>query len=137
MRYRHALVGRLVQGLPWNASLKVSYRFYADSWGALSQTVELFLYQRINRYVYLRGTYRAHLQKGVDFYQELAPLGDGYRTADSDLATFDAHTFGGKIALELPLRKIRLLDLDFAYERYIRSNDLRVNVYSCSLGFQL
>lgn len=136
LRYRHSLVGRLVQGLPWRGSIKVSYRFYADTWGALAQTIELFLYQRINRYVYLRGTYRAHLQKGVDFFQEIAPLGDGYRTADSDLATFDAHTFGGKVALQLPLRRVRMLELDLAYERYVRSNDLRVNVYSCSLGLQ-
>ena len=136
LRHRHAFVGRLVQALPWRGSLKLSYRFYVDSWGALAQTIETYLYQRITRFLYVRGTYRAHLQKGVDFWTELAPLGDGYRTADSDLQSFVAHTFGAKLALELPLRKVRNFGLDFAYERYIRSNDLRVNVYSSSVGFQ-
>lgn len=136
LRHRHALVARLVQGLPWNGSLKLAYRFYVDSWGALAQTIELFLYQRITRFLYARATYRAHLQKGVDFYTELAPLGDGYRTADSDLADFNAHTFGVKLALDLPLRRLKNLSADLSYERYIRSNDLRVDVYSCSLGFQ-
>jgi hypothetical protein len=134
VRIRHALVGKLVQWLPWQASLKVSYRFYIDSWGAIGNTLELYLYQRITRMLYVRATYRAHFQRGVDFYQELAPLGDGYRTADSDLANFTAQTFGGKVALDLPLRKLRGLGIDFAYERYVRSNDLRVNTYSTSVG---
>lgn len=136
LRHRHAFVGRLVQGLPWKASLKLSYRFYVDNWGALAQTIEVFLYQRITRYLYVRGTYRAHLQKGVDFFTELAPISRAFRTADSDLTGFVAHTFGGKIALDLPVRKLKNFGLDFAYERYVRSNDLRVNIYSCSLGFQ-
>ena len=134
LRLRHALVGKIVQWLPWQGSLKVSYRFYIDSWGAVGNTLELYLYQRITHYLYVRGTYRAHFQRGVDFYQELAPLGEGYRTADSDLANFTAQTFGGKVALDLPLRKLRGLGIDFAYERYVRSNDLRVNMYSSSIG---
>jgi hypothetical protein len=136
LRHRHALVGRLVQALPWRGSIKLSYRFYIDSWGALAQTIETYLYQRITRYLYARLTYRAHLQRGVDFWTELAPLGDGYRTADSDLQSFNAHTVGAKLALELPLRRVRNFGVDFAYERYWRSNDLRVNVYSSSVGFQ-
>ena len=136
LRHRHAFVGRLVQALPWRGSAKLSYRFYADSWGARTQTIELFLYQRITRWLYVRGTYRAHLQHGVDFFTELAPLGDGYRTADSDLADFTAHTFGGKIAMELPLRRLHSFGVDLAYERYVRSNDLKVDIYSAAMSFQ-
>ncbi|MEO6952484.1 MAG: DUF3570 domain-containing protein [Polyangia bacterium] len=134
LRTRHALVGRLVQGLPWNGSFKVSYRFYIDSWGAIGNTLELFLYQRITRWLYARATYRAHFQRGVDFYTQLALLGNAFRTADSDLADFSGQTAGGKLALELPLRRIRVLNVDLAYERYWRTNDLRVNVYSASVG---
>lgn len=136
LRHRHALVGRLVQGLPWKGSVKLAYRFYVDSWGALANTIEVFLYQRITRWLYVRGTYRGHFQKGVDFWQELAPLGDGYRTADSDLAQFDAHTAGAKLALELPLRRLRSFSADVAYERYWRTNDLRAHIVSAALGFQ-
>jgi hypothetical protein len=134
LRVRHAIVGRLVQALPWRASFKASYRFYIDSWGAIGNTIELFLYQRITRWLYARATYRAHLQRGVDFYTQLSPLGVGLRTADSDLADFTGHTVGGKLALELPLRRLRLLAIDLAYEHYFRTNDLRVNVYSASVG---
>ena len=66
---------------------------------------------------------------------ELAPVGEGLRTADSDLASFVGHTFGAKLALDLPLRRVRGFSADLSYERYVRSNDLRVDVYSCSLGF--
>jgi hypothetical protein len=135
-RFRHAFVGKIVQALPWNASAKLSYRFYVDSWGALAQTIELFLYQRITRWLYARATYRAHIQKGVDFYTELAPVGLTPRTADSDLADFVAHTWGGKLALEMPVRRLRNFAVDFSYERYLRTNDLRMNIYSASLGFQ-
>ncbi len=140
-RYRHALVGKLVQALPWNGSAKLSYRFYVDNWGAIAQTIEVFLYQRITRWLYVRGTYRAHIQQGVDFYTELAPvippsLSVPERTADSDLADFVAHTWGCKLALDLPLRKLRGFGVDVSYERYVRTNDLQMNIYSASLGFQ-
>ena len=133
-RVRHALVGRIVQALPWNASLKVSYRFYIDSWGAVGNTLELFLYQRFTRWLYARATYRAHFQRGVDFYTELSAFNTAPRTADSDLADFTGQTVGGKLALELPMRRIRTLNIDFAYERYFRTNDLRVSIYSASVG---
>jgi hypothetical protein len=137
LRHRHAFVGRLVQALPWNGSLKIYYRFYVDNWGAFANTIEASLYQRINRYLYVRGSYRATFQKGVDFYTELAPLNsDADRTADSDLANFTAQTFGGKLALDVPLRKLKSFNADIAYERYIRSNNLQVDVYSCSVGLK-
>jgi hypothetical protein len=135
LRHRHALVGRLVQGLPWNGSLKLAYRFYVDGWGALAQTIEAFLYQRITRFLYVRATYRAHIQRGVDFWTDLAPLGARYRTADSDLDSFVAHTYGAKLALDLSLPRLKNFAADFSFERYVRSNDLTVNIYSCSLGF--
>ncbi len=136
LRHRHAFVGRLVQALPWHGSLKVYYRFYVDNWCAYANTIEASLYQRINRYLYVRANYRATFQKRVDFYTELAPLNsDADRTADSDLANFTAQTFGGKIALDLPLRKLKSFAADLGYERYIRSNNLQVNVCSCSVGF--
>jgi hypothetical protein len=55
-------------------------------------------------------------------------------TADSDLATFDAQTVGFKVAADVPVRFARGLRFDLGGERYFRSNDLRVNVFSCALG---
>jgi hypothetical protein len=66
-----------------------------------------------------------------------ADLSANPRTADSDLASFTAQTVGGAAALDLPLRGgVRELHFDLGYERYFRSNDLRVNIYTCAVGFR-
>jgi hypothetical protein len=136
-RHRHAFVGRLVQGLPWNGVLKAFYRYYVDGWGLSAHTLELQLYQRILPWLYVRGDYRVHFQRGVDFFTTLADPEPRVRTADSDLASFFAQTFGGKVAFELArVGRLRELTADVAYERYLRSDGLSANVYSCAIGFR-
>jgi hypothetical protein len=134
-RLRHALVGRLAQFLPWNGAAHAFYRFYADDWGIRAHTVELELYQRLSRVSYLRFNYRFHRQTGADFFQTRVAPGFTLATADSDLATLDAHTVGVKGSLDLPVRFARNMHVDLAVERYFRTNDLHVSVYSCGLGF--
>lgn len=135
-RQRHALVIRLAQWLPWNGALKGFYRFYGDDWGIRAHTAELELHQRISYFSSLRFTYRVHTQTSADFFTTLGSPGIAKRTADSDLAELDAHTFGVKGAFDIPLASFaRSLHFDLGIDRYFRSNDLRVIVYSCGLGF--
>jgi hypothetical protein len=136
LRHRHAFAGRLVQALPWAGVLKGGYRFYVDDWGILAHTLDLALYQRITRYVYLRGNYRFHHQSAAWFFTT-GVAGEAPRTSDSDLAEFDAQTFGGLVGVGVPAgRRIQNLHLDFGYERYIRTNGLFVNIYTCSVAFR-
>ena len=136
VRHRHALVARLSQSLPWHGIFKASYRFYVDSWSLIGNTVEAQLYQRVGRQFYVRANYRFHHQTGVGFFTAIADPAAKLRTADSDLAPFVAHTVGGLVAVELKgVPKLRDLHLDFGYERYFRSNDLSVNIYTCAAGF--
>jgi hypothetical protein len=132
---RHALLGKIAQFLPWSGAVHLSYRFYADGWGILAHTMEVELYQRISRLSYLRFNYRFHNQSGADFFTTRARPDFTTATADSDLAPLDAHTLGVKGSLDLPVRFARTLHADLAVERYFRTNDLRVSVYSCGLGF--
>ncbi len=146
LRQRHALVGRLSQWLPWHGALKLFYRFYADDWGVRAHSVEVELHQRVTSFLRLRINYRVHYQNGVDFFTSSAdasttlPMGDGspaYRTADSDLQRFVAQTAGGYASFDLGfVRILKQLHFDLSYERYFRSNDLRVNMYTCGLGFR-
>ena len=137
LRHRHAFVARIAQALPWRGAIKAFYRFYVDNWGVLAHTLELALYQRLHRSFYLRGTYRFHVQNGVSFFTTLATPDALLRTADSDLAPFNAQTVGILGALDLPVtRRVENLHVDFGYERYFRTNDLRVNVYTCAVGFR-
>jgi hypothetical protein len=136
LRHRHAFVGRIVQALPWEGVVKAGYRFYVDDWGILAHTLDLALYQRITRYFYLRGSYRFHHQSAPWFWTLNGPA-DGPRTSDSDLAEFDAHTFGLLAGGDVPFtRRLQNLHVDFGYERYTRTNGLFVNIYTCSAAFR-
>jgi hypothetical protein len=134
-RVRQAFVGRVAQWLPWNGAAHAFYRFYVDDWGIRAHTLELELHQRISRLSYLRATYRFHHQTGASFFTTRSAPGFTTATADSDLAPFDAQTLGMMGAVDIPVRFARSLHADVSVERYFRTNDLRVSVFSCGLGF--
>lgn len=135
LRHRHAFVGRIAQALPWWGAIHGFYRFYVDNWGIVAHTFEVALYQRVSRWGYLRVNYRVHNQTAPYFWTSSASTNAIYRTADSDLGAFTAQTLGVLAAVDLPfLRRVRSLHLDVGYERYFRTNDLRVNIYTCALG---
>lgn len=135
-RLRHALVGRLAQFLPWNGALRLYYRFYSDDWGIVAHSAEGQLLQRLTSTLYVGGLYRFHTQTGPSFFTTLAPLDATLRVADSDLATLQSQTIGGKAVADLPLYGgfVRTLHVEVEYDRYVRNNDLRMDMVSCALG---
>jgi hypothetical protein len=136
-RVRHALVGRASQFLPWNGALRLYYRFYADDWGLIAHSVEGQLLQRLSPFLYVGALYRFHAQTGVGFFTTLASPDMPLRTADSDLAPLDSHTIGGKIVLDVPIEaRIRVLHLEVGYERYFRTNDLHMDIFTCATGYR-
>ncbi len=136
-RVRHALVLRAAQFLAWNGALHVYYRFYADDWGTVAHSAETELLQRVSRAVTLGALYRFHRQSGVAFFTTLADPLALLRTSDSDLAPFDAQTVGGKIMVDAPVRgEIRALHVELGYERYFRTNDLHIDVFTCATGYR-
>jgi hypothetical protein len=136
-RLRHALVGRASQWLPWNGALRLYYRFYADNWGIAAHSAEAQLMQRLTPELYVGAYYRFHTQTGAFFFTTLAPDDGTLRVADSDLAPLDSQTIGGKIVLDLPMAgEIRALHLELACERYVRTNDLQMNIVSWATGFR-
>ena len=137
-RQRHAFVGRLAQWLPWRGALHLYYRFYVDDWGMLAHSAEAQLYQRVGRLLWLRATYRVHQQSGVSFFTTSASPTASLRTADSDLAPFVAQTFGGAVGVDLPMiPRLRMVSVDIGYERYVRTNDLHVDIVTVGVGFRL
>jgi hypothetical protein len=137
LRTRHALVGRASQWLPWNGALRLYYRFYADDWGIVAHSAEGQLMQRLSPELYVGAYYRFHTQSGAYFFTNLAPDDGTLRVADSDLAPLDSHTVGGKVVVDLPLYgEIRALHLEVSVERYVRTNDLQMNVMSWATGFR-
>jgi hypothetical protein len=148
-RLRHALVVRAAQYLPWDGALHLYYRLYLDDWGNVAHSAQAELLQRLSPRLLVAALYRFHTQSGVDFFTTLADPVWTRRTADSDLAPFDAQTIGGRLALEVPLTpgggsgngtasegELRALHFEVGYERYFRDNDLSVNVMTCATGYR-
>jgi len=137
LRVRHALVARVAQSLPWNGVLKGYYRFYADDWSIQANTVEGQLLQRLTPLLYVGVGYRHHSQTAAAFFTTRAPHNSPLRTADSDLSDLDSQSVSGRVALDVPLASPgpKTLHVDVGIERYWRSNDLQMNVLTCSTGF--
>jgi hypothetical protein len=142
-RQRHAVAVRVAQWLPWEAALKAGYRVYFDGWGIGAHTVETDLTQRIGRWLRLSGSYRWHRQSQARFFTTSAGEDDAFRTADSDLDQFVAHTVGGRVLVDVPLSRwppwgtgLRDIHVDIGYERYFRSTSLIANITTCGVGFR-
>ena len=137
LRDRNAVATRIAQFLPWNGAFKGAYRFYVDDWGAVALSAEAELDQRLSPFFYVGATYRLHHQSAVDFFRTSAPETVRLATADSDLAEFYAQTFGLKASFDwsgrMPLGS--KLHFDASVERYVRTNDLSVNIVSFAIGF--
>jgi Protein of unknown function (DUF3570) len=136
-RVRQALVFRAAQWLPWNGALRLYYRLYGDDWGIVAHSLEGQLMQRLTPLLYVGGYYRFHTQTGASFFTTLAPDDGSLRVADSDLARLESHTIGGKMVVDVPLTgRIRAVHFEVDVERYFRTNDLQIDIVSCSTGFR-
>jgi len=128
-RWRHALVARVAQWLPWSGALRASYRFYLDDWSIRAHSAEVVLEQRLVPALTVAASARVHTQTAARFWGDRFAPDSQRRTGDSDLAALDALTVGLRAALELGDWRV-----DAGYERYSRSNGLRANIATCSLG---
>ncbi len=131
-RLRHSIVGRVAQALPWNAVLKGYYRLYSDDWSILAHTFEAQLLQRVGKLFHVGVGYRHHTQTGARFFTTRADPSLTLRTADSDLAALDSNSFTGSLGFDVPRHKEGTLHFDLAYERYVRTNDLAADIFTCS-----
>jgi hypothetical protein len=66
----------------------------------------------------------------------MAPSMSAARTADSDLAAFDAHEVGAGISIvpQRAPRALRSWSITADYARYHRTNDLTIDVLALGLG---
>jgi hypothetical protein len=139
-RLRHAIAGRIAQHVPLtHSTVKAWYRYYRDDFGLRAHTVELSGYQYVVPWLYARANYRFHRQTGVDFFTTAMPMtppATVARTADSDLAPFDAHEVGFGLAMvaERAPRVLRKLAFTADYSRYQRTNDLTIHVFAFGVG---
>jgi len=136
-RIRHAVVGRMAQFLPWNGAVRLHYRLYVDDWGILAHSIEGRLLQRLSPRVYIGALYRFHTQTAPSFFTTRASVDAPLRVADSDLAPLDSHTIGAKLVGDTPVSGMaQSLHYEVGYDRYFRTNDLRMDIVTCSIGLR-
>lgn len=99
-RARIALFGRVRRQLTEGTALELGARLYGDDWGVTSVAFEPRLYQTLVRdRLLLRLRYRYYTQSEADDYYESLPGAapvPRFRTSDSELGAYDAHSFGVK-----------------------------------------
>ncbi len=106
-RYRHAAA---LRGLRFvdaiGASLRADYRFYGDSWGMFSHTVELAMAKLLWDRLRLDTWGRFHHQDGADFWRRTYAVDNAaaipsLRTTDKSLSPYWQGTLGLRFGLSL------------------------------------
>jgi Protein of unknown function (DUF3570) len=95
-RTMDALSASLKYYLPYRAALTGNYRFFSDSWGIISHTLQLDYVQPIWHHWTLDGNVRYYRQGAASFFSDLFPYANysNYMARDRELAAFHSITFG-------------------------------------------
>ena len=98
--------GEIVQGYTFIpdhfGSLRVSLRYYADSWKLKSRTVDGEWSQYLSESLYLRLRYRWYTQTGAEFVYNAYNGSEPYRTADIKFYPFTSQLYGIKLGGGFP-----------------------------------
>ena len=101
-----------------DASLQVDYRYYADSWGTDSHTVELAWAQNLPRSL-LTPYVRYYTQREADFFSVIADTETPHYADDYRLSSYGAVTLGARWAVALG----ESWTLELEAERYMTDSD--------------
>jgi len=111
------------------STLKLSYRYYRDSWKILSHSPALRLYQELGPHLQLRANYRYYTQSGAFFHRpDGYAMDDVYFTADPKMTPFTGHNMGMQARVSLgvleggPLHLLHGAVIDFSYVLVLRTN---------------
>ncbi|WP_242929228.1 DUF3570 domain-containing protein [Pontibacter vulgaris] len=126
------------------------YRFYADNWGVIANTIELETPVKIGPFFSVYPFYRYYQQTAADYfapYKEHNLLQEFY-TSDYDLSAFTSHKVGlgvrysplfGISTFELPFTSNNSMfkSIDLRAAQYWRGDGLKAYIISTDLGFTI
>ena len=102
-RLRHAAA---LRGLHFSdsidASLRLDYRLYGDSWGLFAHTVETAMVKNLGKSLRINPWARLHYQSGADFWRRQYAVNDvnavpSLRTTDKSLSPYWQGTLGARL----------------------------------------
>jgi hypothetical protein len=88
-RDRRALVVKYGHHYPWDGALKITYRFYDDSWGIQAHTLEATYDHRLGDDWLVTPVVRFYTQSGANFYGSKFDAPQTYMSADYRLSPLD------------------------------------------------
>ena len=116
------------------------YRFYADSWGLMSNTFNLEVPVKITPFLSVSPFYRFYAQTAARYFApyKVHSESDTYFTSNYALADFNSSLFGAGIRMAPPkgvlINSLRALEIRYAH--YTQTTDLNANIISFNLTFK-
>jgi Protein of unknown function (DUF3570) len=139
-RFKLPIGFRLNYFLGDNIILRSYYRFYADSWGLVSNTFNLEMPVKITPFFSISPFYRFYMQTAAKYFAPYAvhTEQEQYFTSNYALAAFNSNLFGAGLRLAPPrgvfTNSLRILEL--RYSHYTQTTDLNANIISLNLTFK-
>ncbi|MEZ5514268.1 MAG: DUF3570 domain-containing protein [Steroidobacteraceae bacterium] len=105
--------------LPWRAAAELGLRYYTDTWGVRSQTIDVGYTHPRGKWTF-DGLVRYYQQDRADFYQDLFPRRNfaNFLSRDKELATYDNVTLTVGASYEFRIPRLAWIDKSSASIRY-------------------
>ncbi len=139
-RFKLPIGFRLNYFLGDNVIIRSYYRFYADSWGLVSNTFNLEVPVKITPFFSISPFYRFYMQSAARYFAPYAvhTEQEQYFTSNYALAAFKSNMIGAGVRLAPPkgifTNSLRILEIRYAH--YMQTTDLNANIISLNLVFK-
>lgn len=103
---------------PVNASYELSYRYFHDSYGINSHTVDLAWHQKLGKSIVISPRFRYDIQNAADYYYVLVPdfkKLPAFYSSDYRLSEMETFTLG----VDITWRINKYVSIDASYMRYL------------------
>lgn len=89
--------------LPYRASIKAEYRYFADSWEINAHTYDFSYSHAFGEHWIVEGRVRYYQQDQAEFYSDLFPFENSqlHQARDKELSTYDGTTLGMGVSYEI------------------------------------
>jgi hypothetical protein len=141
-RFKFPIGGRLNYYINERFILRTYYRFYTDNWGIMSNTASIEMPIKLSDRFTVFPMYRYYAQTESDYYgpYQTHLSTEKYYTSDADLSTFNANQYGFGITYTDifaggNIWKFGLKNIDFRYNYYNRSDNLKAHIATVAFKF--
>ena len=89
--------------MPYRASLKLQYRYFADSWDIRANTFDISYNHALKERWVLEARLRFYEQDQAEFYSDLFPFANSqtHMARDKELSTYSGITYGFGVSYEV------------------------------------